>query len=84
MLDNPNISVCLFGTTSSNNLAELIGASGRQSTLKSKRRIQDVFAGMQSLSPLTFRKGGELAAWSDVEGSRELRKAKEGSTKPKA
>lgn len=50
LLENPNISSCLFGTTSTRNLREVIEASGKQLTPESKQRIRAAYAQMKSLS----------------------------------
>lgn len=50
LLDNPNISSCLFGTTNPENLKEVIAASERILLPESKKRIEEAYAMSQSLS----------------------------------
>lgn len=50
LLENPDISSCMFGTTSIRNLEEVAAASGRKLTEESRRRIADAYAAGPTLS----------------------------------
>jgi aryl-alcohol dehydrogenase-like predicted oxidoreductase len=50
LLQNPNISCCLFGTTKAANLEEIIAASGKQLSEDSRRAIERAYSMNRSLS----------------------------------
>lgn len=50
LLENKNISSCLFGTTNQRNLEQIIAVSGKRLSEDSKRKIATAFSTMTSLS----------------------------------
>jgi aryl-alcohol dehydrogenase-like predicted oxidoreductase len=50
LLESQKITSCLFGTTSQDNLQEVLSASGKMLSTESKRKIESAYANIKSLS----------------------------------
>jgi aryl-alcohol dehydrogenase-like predicted oxidoreductase len=50
LLQNPNISSCLFGTTNLDNLREVVAASGKRLSEPSQKAIEQAYSRIKSLS----------------------------------
>jgi len=50
LLDNANISSCLFGTTNQHNLADVLAASGKRLSEDSRKKIEASYSKIKSLS----------------------------------
>jgi aryl-alcohol dehydrogenase-like predicted oxidoreductase len=50
LLENPNIASCLFGTTDVSNLREVIAASDKRLTERSRQEIEREYSRFRSLS----------------------------------